>query len=369
MIAIAETNLNDVWSRRAAAMCEPEPERAAVRPARRSNSNGAPSAGAQHAEDVPLSMRIAGLTREAIQRYVVKNVGTTDKRGDHAASLGGVVSLWIQITPEMASRWLKANFRNRPVSDDVVAAYARDMAANRWQPTHQGIAFNDQDQLIDGQHRLLAVIKSKKTVRMMVTFGLRSQIEGSEMTTMDCVDRGRTRSVAHQLKIQHGLKAGSKIAQIAAVIAHLCVGERIRRLSVGQTLDIYRAYQPAVDFVIAKRSKEPGLKSAGVLGAFAFFIGQMSDGTVQFMSLNAGDNLQGPLLKLREFLVSEQMTLLRANLHRGIAELVVWTLNAAVAGADCPSLEMHPTEWINAVAYVRSKQPERVAKIAALFSI
>ena len=47
-------------------------------------------------------------------------------------------------------------------------------------------------------------------------FGLASKIEGSKMTTMDAVDRGRTRSVADQLKIQHGLKAGSKIAGLAA---------------------------------------------------------------------------------------------------------------------------------------------------------
>jgi len=96
----------------------------------------------------------------------------------------------------MAKDWLENNFRNRPISEDTVAAYARDMIAGQWVATHQGVAFNDKDELIDGQHRLHAIVRCDKTIRMMVTFGLPSVIEGKQMTTMDCVDRGRTRSSA-----------------------------------------------------------------------------------------------------------------------------------------------------------------------------
>jgi hypothetical protein len=124
-----------------------------------------------------------------------------------------------------------------------VDAYARDMLNGVWVPTHQGLAFNDRDELIDGQHRLQAIVKSGCTVRMMVTFGLASVIDGKEMTTMDAVDRGRTRSVADQLKIQHGFKDGAITAAICTNLAAICSQERTRRLSVGQTLEIFRAFE------------------------------------------------------------------------------------------------------------------------------
>ncbi|MES2569439.1 MAG: hypothetical protein V4710_05220, partial [Verrucomicrobiota bacterium] len=182
-----------------------------------------------------------------------------DKTGLDAAALGEVRSQWMDVDPDTARRWLENNFRNRPLSDDVVQAYARDMINGIWIATHQGIAFNDRDELIDGQHRLNAIVLSARTIRMMVTFGLPSVIEGKEMTTMDAVDRGRPRSVADQLKIQHKLKDGSAIAAICASLANICQGDRTRRLSVGQTLEIYRAFEYSVTWVIAHKPKANGL--------------------------------------------------------------------------------------------------------------
>jgi hypothetical protein len=148
---------------------------------------------------------IKRLVQEGRDRGLIRdgdNPAPVLKNGTAATALGDVWSQWMDVDPAIARRWLENNFRNRFVKEDVVQAYARDMLNGTWVPTHQGIAFNDQDALIDGQHRLKAVIMSGVTVRTMVTFGLPSVIDGREMTTMDAVDRGRTRSVADQLKIQ-----------------------------------------------------------------------------------------------------------------------------------------------------------------------
>ena len=76
----------------------------------------------------------------------------------------------ILVTPEMARRWLDSNTRsNRRPSAKTVDAYAREMAAGRWLVTHQGIAFNQAGELVDGQHRLLAIIEADVNVLMMVT--------------------------------------------------------------------------------------------------------------------------------------------------------------------------------------------------------
>jgi len=305
--------------------------------------------------------KAAGTIREAGSAAVVK------KNGIPVASTGSMRSQWMDIDPGTAAHWLQNNFVNRLLSDDVINGYARDMALGNWVATHQGIAFNDLDALIDGQHRLHAIIRCGLTIRMMVTFGLPSIIEGKQSTTMDAVDRGRPRSVADQLKIQHGMKNGSTIAMICASLAGLCQNERTRRLSVGQTLDIYRAFRPAVDWVIEFRPTAAGLKAKGVLAACAFAVAADVKLKRRCHQLFTGDfeGQNTPLHLLRDFLVSDDAKLLNRGTDRGIAELTLLALQLDVAGEVVERLEL---TQVGLYAF-RALQPERVAAVARLFAL
>ena len=290
---------------------------------------------------------------------------------------GEPYDLWIEVTPAMAADWLKNNFGNRPIKEDVVIAYARDMVNGVWVATHQGLAFDVDDRLIDGQHRLKAVIMANKTVRMKVSFNLPAKINGSEMTTMDCVDRGRTRSVADQLTIQHGFKYGSLTASICAAIASLCCGERTRRLSVGQTLEVYRAFEPQIKFAIEHRSKEAGLKSAGVAAAFVLAMSAedcmrdlKNEVADMFFHLNQpgeGDKLaKFPVINLlRAFLVSDEAKLISRSLDRGLAEMTLQVIFLEVHGRKVEKLEMS----LEGADWFRRQQKDRVAKIAGIFKL
>jgi hypothetical protein len=304
---------------------------------------------------------------------------TINKNGINLAQLANVWMQKVDVTPEMAAYWLRNNFRNRPISDDVVTAYARDMLAGQWVFTHQGIAFNDQDQLIDGQHRLKAIIKANITVPMMVTFGLPSKIDGKEMTTMDCVDRGRTRSVADQLKIQHGISNASIIAAVCGSIANLCFGERTRRLSVGHTLIIYKEFSHAIDWVISHRSKHKGLKAAGVLAGFAFAMaseGRFWEGKMtackMFESVMTGLHLKDgtAMALLHKFLTSEESALFTPSLNRGLAELVLHAIYLDLQGALVEKLDPpEDGQEYPGVIHFRELQKGPAEKIAALFAL
>ena len=74
----------------------------------------------------------------------------------------------VDITPELAEKWLSTNPNQRPVQDHHVQQLANEMKNENWRETHQGIAFNENGELTDGQHRLHAVIQSGKTVTMRV---------------------------------------------------------------------------------------------------------------------------------------------------------------------------------------------------------
>lgn len=289
------------------------------------------------------------------------------KNGTPATAAGTVNSQWMDVTPAIAAHWLQNNVRNRPLADDTIIAYARDMRNGLWFETHQGLAFNDKDELIDGQHRLHAIIRAGVTLRTMVTFGLKSEIDGKECTTMDAVDRGRPRSVADQLRIQHGMKDGAKISMICASIANLCQSERTRRLSVGQTLEIYREFQPAIDWVIQIASKAPGLRAKGVQAACAFAVA--ADHKLKHLchSIFTGTDLEPgtPLHQLRDFLVSDDAILLNRGSDRALADLVLEALHLHTIGAKVTHLEIGQ----NGRTYFQSLQKSHVKKVASMFEL
>lgn len=74
-----------------------------------------------------------------------------------------------KITPAMAGKMLEHNKNNRQIRWNHVKRIATDIILGHWQVTHQGIAFDDKGNLIDGQHRLHAIIESCTPVEMSVT--------------------------------------------------------------------------------------------------------------------------------------------------------------------------------------------------------
>jgi hypothetical protein len=126
----------------------------------------------------------------------------------------GVRTQWQVVTPDLATKWLEGNTHNRGVRDSVVQRYAVDMKAGRWKQTHQGIAFDEDGVLIDGQHRLFAVIDASVPVLMQVTYNL-------PLDTQTVVDDHIKRSVLDVLKVNN-----AAMANLTAF--HCAVSERMR---------------------------------------------------------------------------------------------------------------------------------------------
>ena len=76
----------------------------------------------------------------------------------------------IKITPEMAAGWLGKNGANRPIRKYRVRAYAEEMLRGRWRVNSQGISIDRDGRLVDGQHRLSAIVLAGVTVEMAVIF-------------------------------------------------------------------------------------------------------------------------------------------------------------------------------------------------------
>lgn len=79
----------------------------------------------------------------------------------------------VVMTPEKAQYILDhKNGKNRSLRKNVVTKLANDIKENRWRVTHQGIAFDENEQLIDGQHRLQAIAQAGKNCLVYVSYNV-----------------------------------------------------------------------------------------------------------------------------------------------------------------------------------------------------
>lgn len=94
----------------------------------------------------------------------------------------------IEINPIVAQRILKDNIGNRNPSEKAVNMYAKDMEEGRWKiNTGDTIKISKTNRLLDGQHRLLAIIKSNKTFEFTVAYNVPDDV-------FDVIDTNKNRS-------------------------------------------------------------------------------------------------------------------------------------------------------------------------------
>ena len=92
------------------------------------------------------------------------------------------------ITPDKATYWLEnSKFSNRNIADRLVDKIARDIKDNKWIYDGNSIKFDKDGNLIDGQHRLWAVVKAQMNVRCLIVRNL-------EANATDIIDTGKSRS-------------------------------------------------------------------------------------------------------------------------------------------------------------------------------
>ena len=114
----------------------------------------------------------------------------------------------MEITPALAAEFLRHNKSNRPVVKNQVARLARAMQEGSFETLPAGISFDRDGNLIDGQHRLNAVIKSGCTVKMAVTRNAKSSIY---------MDRGVRRTTADNLQMFYNGKELYSKRNVAAI--------------------------------------------------------------------------------------------------------------------------------------------------------
>jgi hypothetical protein len=271
---------------------------------------------------------------------------------------------WEEITPAMATSYLEKNVSNRVVRKGTVAADARDMKLGNWVPTHQGIGFNDRGELIDGQHRLCAIVSSGVTIRTLVTRGIPA--ESGEMRTMDAVDRGAVRSVADQLQLQHGYRNAAQVAGCGSTIAGLILQKWIGRITVPQMLKVLEIYGRHIEPIIqvTNRSKIKVFRRAAVNGPLALarvVAPQRLDDFTEQLESGAGLGAESPILLLRNHLFTAGSV--TTSDSRELAKLTLNCAHRFVLGEPMGRLNFTTV----GLRYFADRQKDNLTKIAQVF--
>lgn len=138
----------------------------------------------------------------------------------------------VTVTPKIAAEWLKQNRDNRRFRKAHMRTIATEMARGEWRMTHQGVAFGTSGRLLDGQHRLQAIIESGTTQSLLVF------IDAPEQGFAN-FDRGAQRGISDILL------RDPKSISIIGTLARLCVRgaheqtRKITPIEVQKALEIF----------------------------------------------------------------------------------------------------------------------------------
>ncbi len=142
------------------------------------------------------------------------------------------------ITPQMAVDMLKKNTENRKLRESTIETYATDMRNGDWVLTHQGIAFDNDGKLIDGQHRLYAIIRANVPVETLVTTGSQGHMN---------IDTQIKRTPTDILGIEKNKVAIVKMWKEGTV---RFLSGRKSMLSIAEIKGWYDIHKEAIDFAV-----------------------------------------------------------------------------------------------------------------------
>jgi len=171
----------------------------------------------------PNAAKAAFKRKPASQKSALEWLLRETKKGEFGFKL-------MTINSDIARQFLGYNKHNRNVSRATVGAYARDMKQGNWLTTGDPIRFDVKGHMIDGQHRLEAIIEAGIELPFLVVYGLDEKARYA-------LDMGRKRNPADML----ALKGYTRVTRLSAAARWLHVlkfGKRRHRATHAEIMRI-----------------------------------------------------------------------------------------------------------------------------------
>lgn len=209
----------------------------------------------------------------------------------------------------MATELLDHNRLNRPLRDSHVQRIASQIASGKWKFNGDTIKVADTGDVLDGQHRLWAVIEAKKTVETIIVHG----IERDAFSTIDTLRQVRSGSDVVAL---HG--AAHYRNYIASALTWLIRFQRGAEkfkdpANRVENSDIEAAFvaHPEIVRAVEAAARLRGLVNPGVLAFFYYVLTNRNEALAERMMETLRNpvsiSVSDPFFKLRAWLVGDYL--------------------------------------------------------------
>jgi len=249
------------------------------------------------------------------------------------------VGVRVLITPEVATEWLETRGDNRKVMQTVVDTYATDMKEGRWVFNGAPIQFDEHGKLLNGQHRLWAIIESGCSIEAVVQWG----IPRAAQATIDTGAKWRGKDVLY-------MKGEKNVSLLQATLKWVDKDEKgmilgMRPISNSQTLEVLERHpnvRRSVDFI----SSVKGPLYASVAAFLHYKIAPEDPEKADTFFQRLADGLelteQNPIYRLRERLGLSWKSMAKIG-HTDAMALAIIAWNAYRAGRNLSLLTWRKT--------------------------
>lgn len=207
---------------------------------------------------------------------------------------GSVHACLCKLTPAIAKEILKRNVNNRKIRQQYIDRLTREMLSGNWTPISNGIGFDVNGNLIDGQHRLLACVKANVDIWVIIVTGLPEK-------AMIHSDRGIIKTLPDVLT-RSGVCSNRQMVQISTFMAKWNEGIRfINDSTVAEYVELYKDSLEAVSN--ESRSHKPPFTCVGLCAAITEAHSIYGEKAIEFLRLVKSDighnDRTCPALRLR----------------------------------------------------------------------
>ncbi|WP_414167166.1 hypothetical protein ACMATS_06030 [Streptoverticillium reticulum] len=250
------------------------------------------------------------------------------------------------VTVEMAESWLENNTHNRHMRPRHVDALVRDILADSWQLNGEAIKIASNGQVLDGQHRLAAVVQSGKSITTLVVTGLPPDTQGS-------MDSGVKRTTGDVFELD-GIPNSTLVAAIVTKKWKWDRGdyrfhssERPTKPESRRILKEFPGILESAHEVSSLRPATKGMLQPSIAGLAHYLFTDIDAGDAVwfFGRLNDGAELKSdhPILTLRDRLFSEAEKLGSSPSHQNM-ELLIRGWNAFREGRPLGKIYCFPNK-------------------------
>lgn len=171
------------------------------------------------------------------------------------------------VTPKQAAEWLdpQCNHTNRALRPSHVAFLAQEIRNGDWMVTHQGIALSRTGRLLDGQHRLAAIVQAGKAVQMSVSVDMDDEV----FRAIDC---GLKRANHDRIQLVHNRAQNMLICQAIRMFLWEIDSRSSKSIGVNQIEDEYLHKDAHWEWMAMEFETVNGkLRKASVLASIAVY--------------------------------------------------------------------------------------------------